>query len=278
MLFLAPPGVCGRVASRSPIRGSKSPGDSDRRARGYAALVDESLGETDYRAFVGPTDQYDVIGAAQFALLFALGLREHHRLLDIGCGSLRGGRMLIPYLAPDRYVGVDPNAWLIDAAIEDQIGRDIVKLKRPTFDYSGDFSLEHLGRFDFVLAQGVATNTGPSLLRRLLEAIRGALSTGGLAAVTIIHPGTGDEGAIPIGLDDREAPGWRYPDCYSYDRSEIVEAITAAGLTGRPIDWFHPRHQWWLLTGEREALPPESFLATLTGSTRADGFEASYQT
>ena len=123
--------------------------------------MNESSGGTDYRAFVGPANQYDVIGAAQFALLFALGLREHHRLLDIGCGSLRAGRMLIPYLATDGYVGVDPNAWLIDAAIEDQIGRDIVKVKRPAFDDSDDFSLEHLGRFDYVLAQGVATNTGP---------------------------------------------------------------------------------------------------------------------
>ena len=64
--------------------------------------------QQDYRSYVGPTHQYDLIGAAQFALLYALGLREHHRLLDIGCGSLRAGRMLISYLAPGGYTGVDP--------------------------------------------------------------------------------------------------------------------------------------------------------------------------
>ena len=260
------------------LRGSGRLQTGDLLARGYAAAVNKSPGQTDYRAFVGPADQYDVIGAAQFALLFALGLREHHRLLDIGCGSLRAGRMLIPYLATGGYVGVDPNAWLIDAAIEDEIGRDIVKVKRPAFDNSDDFSLGHLGRFDYVLAQGVATNTGPVVLRRLLEAIRDALSTGGLAAVTVIHPGTGDEDAVPVGLGDRQAPGWRYPGCYSYDRSEIAEAISAAALVGRPIDWFHPRHQWWLLTRAREAMPPDSFLATLTGTTLAKGLEASYHT
>lgn len=60
-----------------------------------------------YRSYVGPADQYDLIGAAQFALLYALGLREYHRLLDIGCGSLRAGRMLISYLNSGGYTGVE---------------------------------------------------------------------------------------------------------------------------------------------------------------------------
>lgn len=239
--------------------------------------MSESFAGADYRGFVGPADQYDVIGAAQFALLYALGLREHHRLLDIGCGSLRGGRMLIPYLAPGGYVGVDPNAWLINAAIDEQLGRDVLVVKRPVFDHSDDFSLGHLGRFDYVLAQGIATNTGPQLLRRLLGGIETTLASTGLAAVTIIHPGTGDHSAVEVSLDDREASDWRYPDCYAYDRSEIAAAIATAGLVGRPIDWFHPRHQWWLLAPSREALPPEQFLATLSGTTLAAGFEASWR-
>lgn len=60
--------------------------------------------------FTGPAEQYDLIGATQFALLYVLRLREHHRLLDIGCGSLRAGRMLISYLRPGGYTGVDQTA------------------------------------------------------------------------------------------------------------------------------------------------------------------------
>ena len=232
----------------------------------------------DHRGFVGPADQYDVIGAAQFALLYALGLREHHRLLDIGCGSLRAGRLLIPYLAPDRYTGVEPNRWLIDAAIRDELGGDIIAIKRPRFDASEDFFLEHLGQFDFVLAQGVATNTGPALLRRLLAAITCTLSPTGLAAVTFIHPGSGDDEAVAISLDDREAPDWRYPGCYAYDRAEIASAITTAGLIGEPIAWFHPRHQWWLLRQPESVPPPERFLDTLRGATLATGLQAIWST
>ena len=147
--------------------------------------------DDDHRGYVGPADQYDVIGAAQFALLYALGLRAHHRLLDLGCGSLRAGRLLIPYLEAGHYVGVEPQRWLVDAALDRELGHDIVALKRPVFDTTNDWQLGHLGRFDVVLAQGMATNTGPSLLPRLLGAIAQTLGAEGLAAVTAIHPGSG---------------------------------------------------------------------------------------
>lgn len=230
----------------------------------------------EHRAFVGPAGEYDLIGAAQFALLYALGLRERHRLLDVGCGSLRAGRLLISYLAPDRYVGVEPNGWLIEAAVERELGHDLTAIKRPRFDPTADFSLEHLGRFDFVLVHGVATNAGPELMPRLLRAIKAAMAPSGLAAVTFIHPGTGDQGAVEVGIDDHEAAAWRYPGCYSYDRDEIAGAIDANGLVGRPISWFHPRHQWWLLALSAGAMPPDALLATLRGATLAAGWEASW--
>lgn len=225
---------------------------------------------SDYRSYVGPAEQYDLIGAAQFALLYALGLRGHHRLLDIGCGSLRAGRMLIPYLEPARYTGVEPNRWLVDTAIEEQLGADILRIKRPRFDPSADFSLGHLGRFDFVLAQGVGTNTGPALVKLLLQAIEATLAPTGLAAVTFIHPGSGDTEAVRVSLEDADAPDWRYPGCYSYDPDEIAVAIANAGLVGQPIGWFHPRHQWWLLARSRAALPSEAFVSLLNGATLAE--------
>ena len=48
-------------------------------------------GAEHYRAYVGPPDRFDFMSATQFSLLFANGLREHHRVLDFGCGSLRLG-------------------------------------------------------------------------------------------------------------------------------------------------------------------------------------------
>ena len=73
--------------------------------------------------------------------------------------------------------------------------------------------------------------------------------------MTFIHLGTGDEEALEVRIDDREAPAWRYPGCYSYTRSAIGDAVTAAGLHGCEIGWYHPRHQWWVMS-RRSHRPP----------------------
>ena len=51
-----------------------------------------------YKTFVGNPDHYDLIGVTQFALLAYYGLKTTDKVLDIGCGSLRLGRYLIPFL------------------------------------------------------------------------------------------------------------------------------------------------------------------------------------
>ena len=43
-------------------------------------------GDRHYKAFVGPIEEYDLMAAMQFNLLTALGLRQHHSLLDVGFG------------------------------------------------------------------------------------------------------------------------------------------------------------------------------------------------
>jgi len=65
-------------------------------------------GDPHYRAFVGPPQDYDLIAAMTFGLLTSLGLRQHRSLLDVGCGSLRIGRLLIPYLNEAKYTAIEP--------------------------------------------------------------------------------------------------------------------------------------------------------------------------
>ena len=42
------------------------------------------------------------------------GLKPEHKLLDVGCGPLRGGIKFINYLEPGNYYGVDKRADVID--------------------------------------------------------------------------------------------------------------------------------------------------------------------
>src|SRR5205823_12654151 len=83
-------------------------------------------GDPQYRAYVGPPEDYDLVAAMTFNLLTTLGLRQHHSLLDIGCGSLRVGLLLIPYLNRGTYFGIVPTEGLVDDGISRALGETLV--------------------------------------------------------------------------------------------------------------------------------------------------------
>ncbi len=180
-------------------------------------------------------------------------------------------------LEPGNYFGVEPNTWLIDEALKNQVGRDLVEIKRPTFRATDCFDFSGLGTFDFVLVQGVATNAGPTLVPVMLRAIRGALDPSGVCAITFVHPGTADPDLVPVDPDDSTALPWLYPNCYAYERHAVERWVGSASLFGGPIPWYHPRQTWWLLARAPLALPPSEFLSHLTGATLVEGFELSWR-
>ena len=90
------------------------------------------IGDHHYRAYIGPPDEYELVSAMSFGLLTVCGLRQHHKLLDIGCGSLRLGRLLIPYLNAENYIGLEPNKWLIDDGIRNEVGASLGEKSNPT--------------------------------------------------------------------------------------------------------------------------------------------------
>ena len=127
-------------------------------------------GDPQYRAYVGPPEDYDLVAAMTFNLLTTLGLRQHHSLLDIGCGSLRIGRLLIPYLNRGKYFGVEPNEWLVDEGIRQELGETLVQIKRPTFFFSDspDTIAQAKIAFDFALAQSIFSHCGLDLIKALV--------------------------------------------------------------------------------------------------------------
>jgi SAM-dependent methyltransferase len=208
-----------------------------RRRRGEDLGLSSRAGDAHYRAFVGPPAEYDLIAAMTFNLLTTVGLRQHHRLLDIGCGSLRVGRLLIPYLNRGGYAGVEPNRWLVEEAIAREIGGTLVRLKRPEFVFAD--SLEGTGwveRFDFAVAQSIFSHTGVALLRRWLRETSAALRADGALLATF----------LPAETDSPEE-GWTYPACVRFRPATVRELAAAHGLDCVLLDWFHPRQQWALL-------------------------------
>jgi SAM-dependent methyltransferase len=193
--------------------------------------------QDDYRAYVGRREGYDILAANQFLVLANCGLCEHHRVLDFGCGSLRLGRLLIPFLLPEGYHAIDPERALVEKGLECELGWDAVRIKRPRFLFSRDFPLHEFGtRFDFVIAHSIFTHTGHDLAVEMLRAIRAVLAPGGVLLATVI------EGAPEA---DQPDFGWSYPRCVSWPRSTIANWFRRAGLSGGPINQPHPCQSWW---------------------------------
>ena len=199
-------------------------------------------GDPHYRAYVGPPEDYDLIAAMTFNLLTTLGLRQHHTLVDIGCGSLRAGRLFIPYLNAGNYVGIEPNRWLIDEGLRRELGSDIVRIKQPRFYYAdGPAVLQGSGlTADFAVAQSIFSHCGLDLIESWLGGIAPFLaSTGALAATFLMAD------------EDFSGTGWVYPECVGFTQPTLEQTAANAGLTLQILDWRHPRQTWALLSREQ---------------------------
>lgn len=226
-------------------------------------------GDAHYKAYVGPPRRFDFMGATQFALLFHMGLRDHHTVLDFGCGSLRLGRSLIPYLQAGGYFGIDPNKWLIEDGIENELGQDGIQLKRPRFAYNTDFDCSIFGeKFDYIIAQSIFTHCGPNHFETFLERAAQALKPDGIVLFT--YNKTPD--------DNTELPpnGWHYPECVTYQDGTVQTLVERSPLVGKTIPWYHPASQWYAAALTENHLPADAHLSHLTGAVlRQEQFKAS---
>ena len=202
----------------------------------------------DYR-HPGP-DNYDLIGAMQFNLLTALGLREHHKLLDIGCGSLRAGRLFMTYLNRGNYCAIEPEKQLVEDGINYEIGACMVHLKEPRFEYSYDFPIASFGeKFDFMVAHSIFTHASQEQILQCLKKAEQNLkpssddTRGGFLAATFC-----------IGKKDYKGKEWLYPGKTKIGFAEYTEKCIArmaqeSNLAYKKIDWAHPHGQKWVVFG-----------------------------
>ncbi len=224
-------------------------------------------GDHHYKAYVGPPAQYDFMGATQFRLLTTLGLREEHKVLDVGCGSLRAGRLLIPYLQKGNYYGIEPNQWLVEEGIAENLGRDALNIKAPNFYHFDDFSLSTAGSaFDFIVAQSIFSHCGQDLIVKCLQEVKKVLNQEGLFLATFLLPDQNpqqEEG-------DFSGGGWIYPGCVSFTERKIHDLVNAEGFHAIKLPWFHPRQTWFVISLQGQNTISEKEAQKLTGEVLRD--------
>jgi len=211
-----------------------------KKPRTHGLGLEYKAGSAHYRSYVGPPGNYDLVSAMIFNLLTCAGLRQNHKLLDVGCGSLRAGRLLIPYLNAGNYIGIEPNRWLVEDGIMNEVGWDQIRLKRPIFSYHDSLQefTDPLG-IDYALAQSIFSHCGLDLIDNwLMQVSRHLNPTGGLFATFF------------IANVDYQGKGWVYPKNVRYKIDTIAAVAAKNGLKYALLDWKHPRQSWALFARE----------------------------
>jgi ubiquinone/menaquinone biosynthesis C-methylase UbiE len=121
------------------------------------------------------------IGQMQFDYLVKHGLKPDMRMLDIGCGNLRAGRLFIDYLDSGNYYGTDISPDILLAA-QRTIGEYGLQHKLPYLSLVSDMRLDFLpdDHFDVVHAHSVFSHSPLPVIDECLAHVGRIMTPGGI--------------------------------------------------------------------------------------------------
>ena len=187
---------------------------------------------------------WDQIGALQLSFLRSNGLQPSQTFLDVGCGSLRAGVHLIPFLEPGKYWGIDINQSLLDAGWNKELGELQNRQPREQLVVLDDFQFDRLGvSFDMAVATSVFTHLSFNRIRRCLRRLAPTMKPGGVFYATFFEP-TEQDPEEPNFHDRGGVSTYSYKDPFHYSQEDV--AFMVQGLQWRMEwlgEWDHPRDQ-----------------------------------
>jgi SAM-dependent methyltransferase len=228
-------------------RSAGGDGPSAERLNSYRRrLSDAEIERGEHRGLVGGL--WDELGRLQFEFMVReAGLRPEMKLLDIGCGCLRGGVHFVAYLDSGNYYGIDANRSLIEAGHRVELPRHGLegRLDRRRLLVADDFGAWRFGvRFDRAVAISVWTHLPLNHLQRSLHETARVLEPGGALYASFFLCGVEEDLFEPLVHEPGGITTHRDRDPYHYRWDEIREAAAALGLRAELLgDWGHPRAQ-----------------------------------
>ena len=210
-----------------------------------AKHVGDAVAGGHHREMVG--GMWQELGQFQLDLLTAHGLQSHHKMLDIGCGCLRGGVHFAGYLDQAHYFGTDLNDALIqigyerelpEAGLQDRIPRANL-IAQANFDFAVFGIL-----FDRALAFSLFTHLPLNSIRVCLERLAPVMVPGGILHATFFEL----TNARPSFADVRHEPAGIVThgdaDPYHYRVADLEHAVARLPWEMRYIGGIgHPRGQ-----------------------------------
>jgi len=127
----------------------------------YRAVMRSDAGRNEEGAVGSHThESWLEIGRLQFEYATSHGLKPEMRMLEIGCGNLRAGRLFIEYLEPGSYYGLDISPDILLSA-QRTVSEYQLSGKLPYLTLIQDLRFEFLpsDHFDFVHAHSVFSHS-----------------------------------------------------------------------------------------------------------------------
>lgn len=186
---------------------------------------------------------WNPVGRLQYRFLRSEGLKSSHKLLDVGCGTFRGGRFIIEFLKRGNYYGLDEKrsaiAWGKRHALKKLMGK-----KPHLFTLEMGSKLVDLAQvlkftgFDYVWMHAFLDHIGPTKVESVLYSVGKVLADDGcIYATSFIVPG----GKRLARWGKQKVETYSYQDPWHYTMAFLEGAAVNAGLyiDGCP-EYAHP--------------------------------------
>jgi len=138
--------------------------------------------------FIGGSARiFDIPGRKILMTLLASGLFPNSKVLDFGCGCLRGGYWLIHFLERDCYFGIEPDSEMLHAGATILMEPEEIERKNPRFNFNHDFDFTVFGQtFDFIIARSIWTHACKKQISTMLDGFTQTASDGGVFLTSYI--------------------------------------------------------------------------------------------
>lgn len=207
-------------------------------------LAARHVEEGTHRGFVGGL--WDEVGKLQFDYVANQGLSRDAKVLDIGCGCLRGGVHFIDYLDPGNYFGIDISESLLNAGFDTEVTALNLqhKLPRENLFCNSEFDASSFGiAFDVLIAQSVFTHLPWNHIKLCLTRAATYTRVDGLFYATFFLCDDGVDWTEPQPIVG-EIFSKPTSDPYHYTAQDLKSLVKELPWSVDVVgDWQHPRKQ-----------------------------------
>ena len=183
----------------------------------------------DARAYVGNDA---VSGYLQCEILKKEGCMPESMVLDIGCGALYAGFFLANYLNEAHFMGMEPNKWLVDAALEQECVRNVMQEKLARFSFRDDFDATVWEtNFDFILSHSILSHAAHWQLDQFLKNTSKVLNTDGKIVASLrLAEGNNLGNSGTVDKKDSRDEYWLYPGNSFFTLDTVVQTAAKYNL------------------------------------------------